>query len=236
MVQIAIVDDEAREREILVRYFQKLAGSLQVPVSVRTFESGDDLVEDYDASWDLICLDIEMAGSDGVTTAKEIRKLDTDVTIVFITNMAQMAIRGYEVHALDFLVKPIDYNAFDLKFRNLLTFLDGKKRKTIAVSDDGEIHMISTGRILYIEVQGHVIYFHTLDGVYRQRASLRSLEKSLDGLSFASCNSCYLVNLEYVRAVKKEMVVVGEEELKVSRSKKSDFLTHLANYLGGVQS
>lgn len=234
MIKTAVVDDELKERNILIQYFRKLQSELREEVEVYAFSSGDELLKDYDSSYDLICLDIDMKGKDGIRTAKEIRKKDEGVVIIFITNMAQMAIRGYEVQALDFVLKPVNYYSFAMKMKTALNIISNKKSKSIIISTSDGIYKISTNDLLYIEVKGHYLYYHTLAGVFCQKAAMKDLEDKLSGLSFKRCNNCYLVNLKYVDCVRKDDLKIREEWLKISRPRKKEFLKALANYMGGI--
>lgn len=234
MLNIALADDELIERNLLRKYFNKFSIEVHEEVVITAFSSGDELMKDYNYSYDLICLDIDMVGNDGVEIAKEIRKLDEQVLIIFITNMAQMAIRGYEVQALDFVVKPVNYYTFAMKMRNAFNIINSRKNKNIVLSTADGFHRITTNDLLYAEVNGHYLYYHTTDGIVKQKAALRELEEKLEGLSFKRCNNCYLVNLKHVSCVKKDEIKVAEEWLKISRPRKKDFLQALTNYIGGV--
>lgn len=234
MVKIAVVDDERQERDTLFGYFKELQKELGQELEIQMFESGDAFLEAYDDSFSLVCLDIDMDGRDGLDAARELRLLDKEVTIIFITNMAQMAIRGYEVQALDFVVKPVNYYSFAMKMKSALSILANKKSKNIVLPTPGGIQKISTDELHYVEVEGHYLYYHTTAGEFRQKASMKELEDKLTGLSFKRCNNCYLVNLKFVDCVNKDDVKVGGKWLKISRPRKKDFLQSLANYMGGI--
>lgn len=235
MIKIAIVDDEKQEQKILVQYYRKLQRELNMELSLVVFSSGEQLLEGFDGSFDLICLDIDMGGMDGVSTAKEIRKMDREVKLVFVTNMAQMAIRGYEVQALDFILKPVQYYAFAMKMQSVLSMIGNDKSRNLVLGTPGGMQKISTADLMYVEVHGHYLDYHARQGVFKQKASLKELEEKLAGLSFKRCNNCYLVNLKYVNGVDKDDVKVGEDWLKISRPRKKEFLQALANYLGGIR-
>lgn len=179
-------------------------------------------------------MDIEMPEMNGLELAAKIRKTDEQVVIVFITYLAQMAIHGYEVRALDFLVKPVNYSSFSMKMLNVLKLLEKRKCRNLAVLTVDGLQKISTEELYYVEVQGHYLYYHTRKGTFRQKASLKEVEEELKGLSFTKCNQCYLVNLRYASAVSKDEVQVAQDWLKISRPKKKNFLAALADYIGGV--
>jgi DNA-binding LytR/AlgR family response regulator len=234
MVKIAVVDDEKKERDELVTFFRKLQAELMEELCVFSFCSGDAFLESFDGSYDLICMDIDMDGRDGIGTAKEIRKKDQDVIIIFITNMAQMAIRGYEVQALDFVLKPVSYYSFAMKMRNAVSMINNKKSRNLILNMPNGYRKISTDELLYIEVSAHYLCYHTTEGEFRQKSSLKEIEKKLEGLSFKRCNNCYLVNLKYVDGVDRDDILIGGDRLKISRPRKKEFLQSLANYMGGI--
>jgi len=234
MIKIAVIDDEKEERERLLGYCQRLRGESKEVLDIHVFLSGDEFLEKSDISFDLICLDIDMDGRDGISTAKEIRKTDEHVIIIFITNMAQMAIRGYEVQARDFIVKPINYYSFVMKMTDAFNMIRNRKVRNIILSTADGMRRISTDDLYYIEVSGHYLYYHTKEQVFRQKASMKDIEDRLAGLSFKRCNNCYLVNLKYVDCVNKDDMKVGGDWLKISRPRKKEFLQSLANYMGGI--
>ena len=146
-----------------------------------------------------------------------------------------MAIRGYEVRALDFILKPVNFYSFSMKIQNAISMIQNKKSKTIVISTMNGVVRFSTNELYYAEVDGHYIYYYTKDGSYKQKQSMKELEDLLAGLSFKRCNNCYLVNLKYVDAVDRDDVKVGGEWLKISRPRKKEFLQALANYMGGIK-
>lgn len=234
MIRVAVVDDESEERVTLQNFFQKLQKEVSEEIEVVPFPDGKSLLETYDYSLDMICLDIDLGDQDGVNIARQVRRLDGEVLIVFVTNMAQMAIRGYEVRALDFLVKPVNYYSFSMKMRSAVNIIKRRKSRNIILQTPGGIQKISTDQLYYVEVSGHYLYYHTPGGVFKQKASLKELGDKLSGLSFKRCNNCYLVNLKYVDCVNRDDIQIAGEWLKISRPRKKEFLQALANYMGGV--
>ncbi|MDD3360656.1 MAG: LytTR family DNA-binding domain-containing protein [Hespellia sp.] len=235
MIKVAVVDDEKMAREQLETYFFQMSSALREEIDVQTYVSGDELLEAYDYSMDIICLDIQMQGQDGITTAKKIREKDDQVILIFVTNMAQLAIEGYAVRALDFILKPINYYSFQLKMQSVVKSVIHKKVKTLVFNHEGSIIRIVSEELYYVEVEDHYISYHTAEAIFRQKASLKELEEKLEGLSFKRCNNCYLINLKHVRSVRKDEVLVGGNWLKISRPRKKEFLQALANYMGGFR-
>lgn len=234
MIKIAVIDDEREERERLLGYYQRLKEEEREEIEICTFASGDEFLGQSAESYDLICLDIDMEGRDGISIAKEIRNGDSQVLIVFVTNMAQMAIRGYEVQALDFVVKPVNYYSFAMKMTNAFNIIRSRKSRNIILAIPQGIKKISSDDIYYIEVKDHYLFYHTNNGVFRQKTPMKEIEDKLAGLSFKRCNNCYLVNLKYVDSVRKDDLQVGGDWLKISRPRKKAFLQSLANYMGGI--
>lgn len=109
MIRIAMVEDEAAVREQLMGYVQRYTRQYGTEFSVTEFADGVDILENYRPVYDIVFLDVEMKHLDGMETARRIRALDADVVLIFITNMAQYAIKGYAVGALDYVLKPVPY-------------------------------------------------------------------------------------------------------------------------------
>ena len=233
MIRVAIVEDEAEIREQLMGYVQRYTRQYGTAFEVKTFADGLEILEDYRPAYDLILLDIEMKHLDGMETARRIRELDPDVMLVFITNMAQYAIKGYAVGALDYVLKPVPYFAFSQQLQKVEEQLRRRTRHYLAVPVEGGLRRLDTARIYYIESEGHRVHFYTEEGDFAAPGALKALEEKLADRPFARCNSGYLVNLAQVQAVQQNTVEVGPYELQVSRPKRKSFLAALTDYIGG---
>lgn len=233
MIRVAIVEDEAEIRAQLMGYVQRYTRQYGTAFEVKTFADGLEILEDYRPAYDLILLDIEMKHLDGMETARRIRELDPEVMLVFITNMAQYAIKGYAVGALDYVLKPVPYFAFSQQLQKVEAQLSRRTRHYLAVPVEGGLRRLDTSRIYYIESEGHRVHFYTEEGDFASPGALKALEEKLADRPFARCNSGYLVNLAQVQAVQQNTVEVGPYELQVSRPKRKSFLAALTDYIGG---
>ena len=164
MISVAIVEDEAayaeQLREFLVRYSQESGHEFEISI----FSDGDEIVEGYKAQYDLILLDVEMKFMDGMTAAEEIRRVDPEVVIIFITNMAQYAIRGYAVDAMDYVLKPVSYFAFSQRLSRAIQRMKKRARRYMTISIKGGAQKLDIDKIYYVESQGHNLIFHTEQG------------------------------------------------------------------------
>lgn len=235
MYHIAIVEDEISFVQQLQTYLCRFSEENQMEFKVSVFQDGADILKDYKSEYDAIFLDVEMPQVNGMEAAEQIRDMDDDVIIMFITNMAQYAIQGYSVGALDFVMKPINYYTFALKLKRVLKRVDKKDKEQehiILHLPDG-VKKLDIRHIYYVEVQNRTLYYYTSKGTFSVKGTLQSVEKQLEKYSFAKCNHWYLVNLKYVKEVRKNIAYVGCYEVEISRRNKAAFLTALTEYLGG---
>ena len=162
---------------------------------------------------------------DGLSAVRKIREIDEKVLIIFVTSLAQYAIKGYEVNAFDFILKPISYNSFALKLNRVLDYFKKNDEKYILIKNKIRTNKIKASSIKYIEVINHSLIYHTLDG------SLKKVKEELNCLPFEYCNQCYLVNLKYVEEIKDYNVIVSGEKIQISHPKHKQFLHALNSYL-----
>ena len=233
MIRVAIVEDDAEVQGVLQEYVRRYTRQYGTEFEVSVFADGVDILEDYRAVYDIIFLDVEMKHLDGMTTAERIRQRDADVILIFITNMAQYAIRGYSVGALDYVLKPVPYFAFSQQLQKAVNQLARRVRHYLAVPVDGGMRRLDAAGVYYIESEGHRIHFYTEDGDFSAPGALKALEEKLAAQPFARCNSGYLVNLAQVSGVQQSVVQVGPYELQISRPKRKSFLAALADFIGG---
>ena len=231
MYRIAIVDDEQQEIEKLQELVRGFFEELGEPISLSSYPDGMNLLRTYTAN-DILFLDIKMDVLDGLETAKLIRKLDGDVVIIFVTRMAQFAIQGYEVNALDFIVKPADRFSVNRVLTRALEQLRVRRgRKVILKTQEGLV-TVSSGEVLYVEVFDHDLVYHTLQGDYRTRGTLSEAAESLGSNRFAAACRSHVVNLAFVKSVGQDTVTVGEEKIPLSRSCRKEFIRNFTKFVG----
>ena len=144
MAKIAVVEDNDAMREQLCGFIAQYARESGRQLDVTAFADGAEIVDPYRPGFDIIFLDIEMPTLGGMPTAERIRQVDPDVVLVFVTNMAQYAIRGYEVDALDFVLKPVSYYQFSTKLERALQRIQRRRGGQIALQVGGGVQLLNT--------------------------------------------------------------------------------------------
>lgn len=231
--KIAIVEDSNRSVDIIKNYLEEFTSTTNVLFDIYVFNDGEEIMFDYEPVYDIIFLDIEMKRLNGMDTAKKIRKIDTNVIIIFITNNSQYAVKGYQVDAMSYLLKPVGYFAFQEELKKSLARVDKlKKKEFLLIPTQEGLRKIDTNEIMYIESIRHYLLIVTVDKTYEIRGTLKKMEEKLENLNFNRCNNCYLVNLAYVEGVEAEFAIVGAHKLKISRPRKKNFIEQIVNYLG----
>lgn len=233
MYHIAIVEDEIEYQEQLKEYIENYGAEHNLEFQVSVYNDGAEILEGYSPRFDIILLDIEMPKVNGMDAAEQIRTMDESVVLMFITNMASYAIRGYGVGALDFVMKPINYYTFSMKMTRALKRVKQKEQKQILLTLPDGVKKLELNEIYFIEVQNRMLYYHTVEGDYIVRGTMQAAESMMAEYPFAKCNHWYLVNLMHVKETKGGMVTVGPFELEISRRNKTAFLKALTEYMGG---
>lgn len=233
MYRIALVDDEKVFTDQLEEYITQYQSENPVEFQVSVFHSSTEFIAGFQKDYDLILLDVEMPQLNGMELAHKIREVDEQVVLMFITNMAQYAIHGYSVGALDFVTKPLNYYTFSMKLTRALKRVPKKEATSILLTMTDGVKRVEIKQIYYLEVQNRLLHYYTDEGEFVVRGTLQSAEEKLASFPFEKCNHWYLVNLMHVKEVRKNMAVVGPYELEISRRNKTSFLKALTDYMGG---
>ena len=232
MLHAALVEDSQEDARKILLYLKQFGEKQQITFQTDHFNSAELFLDRYRPVYDIVFMDIELPGSNGMEAARKLRRIDPAVTLIFITNLSTFAVNGYEVDALDYMLKPVTYPMFQLKMQKAVRHIEKNGSGAISIALKGQLVRIPLTDLLYIEVQGHYLLYHTETSVYEARGSLRELEEKLISHHFLRCNNCYLVNLRHIRSVEDNVVIVGEDRLPISRPKKKSFLDGLTEYLG----
>lgn len=232
MYHIAIVEDEKIFSDQLQQFLQQYRTEHNTRFRISVFENGIQITENYRKDYDIILLDINMPGINGMEAAEIIRSQDGDVVLMFITNMAQFAIKGYEVGALDFVMKPINYYTFSMKLTRAIRRCQQKAKQHILITLPDGVKKFDISQLVYVEVQNKMLHYYTTEEEYVVRGTMQSVEKLLAPYPFVKCNHWYIVNLMHVSEIRGNVAVVGGHELEISRRNKTAFLKSLTEYIG----
>lgn len=231
-LSVAVVEDDPRHARVITEYLSRYAEETGHELTVRLFADGSQILAGYRPEYDVLLLDIQMAGTDGLATARSIRETDPTAVIIFITSAPQYAINGYEVRALGYLLKPVPYPSFRHELDRAVSTLGSRERKSLVIQDAHGVQRIPAGDIVYLESVGHRLDIHLRDSVLSLTGSLKEMEPRLLPLGFYRSNSCYIVNLRHVVGVKDQDAVMSTgEHLRVSRPRKKGFMEALTEHI-----
>ena len=234
-MKISILDDDPQVTKLLKTYAQQFGSENHRQMIIDTFHHPNDFLTYYPKDVDLIIMDIDMPGLNGIETAKELRRIDPAVALMFVTNMAQFALQGYEVDAMDYVIKPISYGDFAMKMQKALRYLAQNHKEKMTIQSKEGVVNLNVMDILYIEVIRHNLIYHTVFGDFTERGVMKEVEQVLESVHFIRCNHHYLVNLKYVSAISGNALFLGNEALTISRNKKKSFMDAFTKYVGGFK-
>ena len=234
-MKIAIIDDEQTVIDQLANYIEKASHELDIKLEVASFNEGHPFIDSYDYSYDIVLMDIEIGSENGMELANKLRQKDTNVTLMFITNMSQYATQGYLVDAIDFIVKPVEYDSFLFRLKRAISRASVQNGKLISIASGSEMYSFPSKEIIYIEIQGHNLTIHSTQSIKSVRSSLKSVESQLSGAPFARCNNSFLVNLFHIRSIEgSEITLSSGDVLTLSRGKKMTFMKAYNRFIGGI--
>ena len=233
MIRVGILEDDEHSATLLKENIERFQREQGETFCISIFGDAMSLLA-ADIAFDLLFFDIEMPGINGYEAAERIRARDKRVRIIFVTNMVSYAPKGYEVEAMDFIVKPVEYGSFFMKMKRAVQYIKTNLPRYISIRKDKKLLRYELGELMWVETDTHTLIYHFAECVVTARGKLAELESELAECGFARCNSCYLVNFAYVSVVDGLSVyLLDKTELRISRSKKKEFLSRFGAYLGG---
>ena len=233
MIRVAVVENDAPERAKIHECLSYLEQTEHIAFQITEFSSGTAFIGAYEPVYDIVFMDIEMPGMDGMETARELRKTDPAVILIFVTNMAQYAIAGYEVDALDFILKPINKYSFAIKVKRAVSRIPKKTEDFISVKTEGEFKNVQVAAVRFLDIDGHYVVYHLTDEELREYTTLKEACGKLKRSFFVFANRSCLVNLFFVTSVSKDSVMLGSDRIDISRPQRKTFLNAVSEFMGG---
>ncbi len=233
MLRIAIVEDEPASQKTLQEYVARYAQEKGEEIQSVLFEEGLTFLDEYQGGYDIIFMDIVMPHLNGMETARQLRKIDETVFLVFITSMAQYALQGYEVNACAFLVKPALYGQFQIVMDKIRKNMNRTEKSLIAICSRDQTYILPVKDITYLEVFNHSLVFHTQESQYEIHGSLSVYEEDSRFSGFVKISKSHLVNIAWITAIEENTITVAGEILPLSRRRKKECLEKIAKTVAG---
>ena len=231
MIRIAICDDEKHMsdhiRAMASDFFRKKNREIQL----RTFSSGEELLS-YDGQIDILFLDIQMKGMDGIETARKLRDSKFRGFLIFITVLKEMVFQSFEVQAYDYLVKPVEEKQFEKTMERLYTSMQNASEDSLLVQKGYEGRIIREEEIVFCEIIDRKIYLNLVSGeVLDYYERIENLETKLGG-RFFRCHRSYLINLKHLKGYKNGTVYMDSgREVPVSRLRSKELSGVVLQYM-----
>ena len=211
MVRIKILEDDPADRDTLIECLRKYEREQGQSFSITAYDNPSDFMDNYHMDADLIFMDIELPGINGIETSHQLRAADPVVALVFITN--------------------INYYRFSSMMLRALRNLPVRDEKEVILQAAGTIRRMRISQIYYVEIQDHLLLYHTDMGRIEAWGKLSDVEAELDTYNFARCSSAHLVNMQHITSVSKTEVIVGSTKLPISQRKRKAFCDRVIAYL-----
>ncbi len=202
---------------------------------IRCFQSGETLLRAYEAAkvgFDVIFLDIEMEGMDGIEVANAIRSLDRHVLIVFVTSHERHARRCFECRPFRFLVKPVSEEELRKVYAEIHRCLAEEQRVFVFTENKQHIRILSED-ILFFESRGHWIILHKKDGqTHKIQKNMKELMEIVDKSQFFRIHRAYVVNMHFVYLIgNTELTLHGYDmPLPIGRTYKKELVQFFTKY------
>lgn len=200
-MNIAICDDNPgcrkQLKEMLAPY------NLQNNLNCIEFDSGEALLSSVlEHNWDIVFMDIEMEGISGIEAGKQLRKIQKDVIIIFVTSYVNYVSEAFRQNAFQFLVKPIDETEFRKDFERAMRLWRNRHRQYILKTTE-RTYSIKYSEILFVEAYHRHIKIHTVKEDYETMGKLNDEYQKLKLYGFTQCHQGYIVNMALINSISK---------------------------------
>lgn len=227
LIKVCICDDESEQRKMLKGIIKTQLELKGLEYDMEEFSSGEDLIRAFEKqktigeAYDILFLDIEMGGIDGIETAKRIRAMDENVIIIFVTGYANYVFNGYDVKALNYVMKPYKEEKIKDVLEEAIKLTNKVLDKYFSFNVSGNYYKIPEDNILYFYSDKRKIILEHINGNFEFYGKLNDIEMELSE-NFFRIHQRYLVNLKHVESLEDKDVVIKKNKLPISRGNYQD--------------
>lgn len=214
IMQIAIIEDEKLYSDQLIKLLQTYSKKTHFILNISSFKSGEKFFQ-HDIRFDIVFLDIELPGMNGMEIAKKLRAERYNGEIIFLTNHADYVFQGYDVRALHYLLKPVGYEAI----HKCMQFFHGNRAEESFTFKTGNVYMkVPFYNILYFSSCNHYIEVYTKHDKYSFKGNLKDIAVNVPS-NFKQCHRSLIVNINYIESITgKEIFLCNGERLPISNT------------------
>lgn len=236
MYKILLVEDNDAEAQTLRAALERYGAEHGESFAVSRYASALDLDERTTSGYDLIFMDIELVGGNGMDAAMELRAYSQATPLIFVTSLAQYAVQGYAARALDFLVKPYSYGDFALRMDRAMQAMRARQGRMLTVRGREGLRTFEVSSLVFVDSGNHDVVYHLATGeTVSLRGSLRAVEAELGGDPFLKVSASAIVNMAHVRGIVDAALTMSDgSTVWISRANKRRCLETIARYLGGL--
>lgn len=230
-IRIAVCDDDAEMSDSIRTMTADFFRGKNIEAKILQFSCGEQLLN-YDKNIDILFLDIQMHGIDGMDTARKLRERRFKGFLIFITVLKEMVFQSFEVQAYDYLLKPVEQTHFQRTMERLFISMQKTAEATLLIQKGHERHMISLEDIVYFEIFDRKVFVHLASSeVIDFYERIENLENKLDD-RFFRCHRSFLIHLKYLKSYKEGIAYMeGGKELPVSRLRRKEFSGAVLQYM-----
>ncbi len=231
MIRIAICDDEKYMSDKICAMVSDFFRRKNMDITITQFSNGEELLK-FNKLIDILFLDIQMNGIDGMETARKLRGRKFKGFLIFITVLKEMVFQAFDVQAYDYLVKPIDEKYFEKMMGRLWDSMQNGSEASLLVQKGYESSIIAFETIVFCEIIDRKIYLHLVSSeVVDFYERIERLETKLDS-RFFRCHRSFLINLQYLKSYKNGTAYMeGGEQIPVSRLRSKEFSNVILQYM-----
>ncbi|WP_338912616.1 LytTR family DNA-binding domain-containing protein [Clostridium perfringens] len=238
MLNIAICDDEKFQCAIVKKMISKICAKNNMEISIDEFNSASELINIYNRNikkYSIILCDIIMDEMNGIELIRRMRKIDSSFQAIIITGSNEYVFDGYDVGALNYLMKPIDSNKLEKEFLRAIKSLNYASPSTYTININGKISFIDLSSVLFFEVNNKTITANLENKNIDFSMKIKVLEEELEDKNFLRCHRSYLVNMSQVETILQNKIMLKNgNSIPIGRCYKKNLKKYILEMINGI--
>lgn len=231
-MRTAVCDDDKIFASDFCSLLKKIFSEINISAEIDLYFSGEEAVKS-DKEYDMVFLDMEMPGKNGIETAEDLKEINKNTVVFFITSYEKYLDDAMDINAFRFIKKPVDYKRLKSSIEKALNLID-LRIINFSLKNSREKVNVAVSDIVYVGISGRSTEVQLENEIYVSSENMEFWKEKLTAPFFYQVHKSFIVNMKYITLYRRDIIrLCGKYDIPVAYRRQTDFRSRFLSFVGG---